>query len=134
MPAATGKLTICAANTYAAASPARGTCASFRASRDCRRAAAIAPALMTPVPTAVPAVRNPSGACMRFLVANGSQVATMLSRTVRNWKGWGLSGRHPDQAARDRAKRWRNSPATHAARSAGAGFGKAIESTAVSEA
>lgn len=63
VPAATGKLNICAANTKAAVMPANGTAFSFSCSLARRKEKPTAPALITPVAAAVPALRKPSGAC-----------------------------------------------------------------------
>ncbi len=63
MPLATGKLSICTANTKAATSPARGACFSSRVSAARRAQTTIPPAATAPAASEVPALTNPSGMC-----------------------------------------------------------------------
>src|SRR5660398_277973 len=64
VPAATGKLSICAAKTKAPVTPRRGTVRSPRSLSVRRTASARAPSETAPVAAAVVVSMNPSGMCM----------------------------------------------------------------------
>ena len=90
VPAPTGKLIICPANTNAATRPAIGAVRSSSSSRDFSRATPMPTAATTPVAIDVGASKNPLGTCMGELRPEAMRLdgvrttSTLLQLTCKN--------------------------------------------------